>query len=757
MPAYILKFSEIDREDIPLVGGKGANLGEMAGAGFPVPNGFCITAETYRLMIKHNGFEEKIREILSGLSVKDSDKLTRAANQIMRMISRADVPDEITEAVIHAYRNLSKDNKSPLVAVRSSATAEDLPEASFAGQQSTFLDIKGEAAVMQAVRDAWASLFTARAIFYRETNGFDHFKVALAIPVQLMVASEISGNMFTINPVNNDKRIIVIEAIWGLGEMIVQGTYTPDHYEVRRDEMTIYAREINEQKKELTRKNGINKEYPLPKFKIKRQKLSDEQIVKLAQIGDRLHSHYKFPQDVEWAVEDDQVYIVQTRPITTMGTVEKKSEVRLKEGVRMKLLAKGDAASPGVVWGRPVILKSAKEISKIEQGDVLVAEMTTPDFVPAMKRAVAIVTNSGGQTSHAAIVSRELGVPAVVGTSNGTSALRGEKLITVNGTTGEVFAGKPEEQQLTYVKRKIGEGMQETATKVYVNLGEPELAPSVAQRHVDGVGLLRAEFMIAQIGKHPKKMIRDGKQNQFVKLLAENLGKFAASFGNRPVVYRATDFKTNEYRNLVGGQAYERVEPNPMMGYRGALRYITDERVFEMELEAIKRVRNKMGYKNLWLMIPFVHKPSELTQVKRIVAANGLSRSSSFKLWMMVEVPSNVILLEEFAKVGIDGISIGSNDLTMLTLGVDRDNEDVASVYDERHPAVMWMIETAIKKATKLGLTASLCGQAASEYPDLVEKLVEWGITSVSVSPDAIDRTRDVIAHAEKTLIRRRS
>ena len=705
MSVFVLKFNEIDREDIGLVGGKGANLGEMTRAGFPVPNGFCVTAQAYREMVKFNGFDSKIREMLDGVEVKDSDKLQRAADRIMKMVSKADIPDEMAESIIRHYRSLSSKTKNPLVAVRSSATAEDLPEASFAGQQSTFLDIKGEAAVIQAVRDAWASLFTARAIFYRETNGFDHFQVALAVPVQLMVASEVSGNMFTINPVNNDKRIIVIEAIWGLGEMIVQGTYTPDHYEVRRQDMTIYAREINEQKKELTRKNGVNKEYPLPKWKVGRQKLEDDLIVKLAEIGEKLHSHYRFPQDIEWAMEGGKLYVVQTRPITTMEAVERQSEMSLKEESSLRLLVKGDAASPGVAWGRPVVLKSAKEISKIKEGDVLVAEMTTPDFVPAMKRAVAIVTNSGGQTSHAAIVSRELGVPAVVGSKDGTKVLKKEKLITVNGTTGEVFAGKPKEQDLKYTKRGIGAGLVETATKVYVNLGEPELASSVAQKNVDGVGLLRAEFMMAQIGKHPKKMLRDGKRKEYVRSLAVGLAQFASSFGSRPVVYRASDFKTNEYQNLIGGRDFERPEPNPMLGYRGALRYITDEQVFEMELEAIKMVRDKLGYKNLWLMIPFVHEPNELLKVKRIVAANGLSRSSSFKLWMMVEIPSNVILLEEFAKAGIDGISIGSNDLTMLTLGVDRDNEDVAGAYDERNPAVLWMLETAIKKAVKLGLT----------------------------------------------------
>ncbi len=757
MLSYVMDFKDISREDVALVGGKGANLGEMTRAGFPVPSGFCITAESYRQMVEYNKFDDDLRKQLDGLDVHDSDELTRRADKIKKIISRAEVPEEMARAIIEAYRKLKKGERNPLVAVRSSATAEDLPEASFAGQQATFLNIQGEAGVLQAVRNAWASLFEPRAIFYRETNKFDHFKVYLAIPVQLMVQSEVSGIMFTVNPVDNDKRRVVIESVWGLGEMIVQGAYTPDHYEVRKDTKEVYARVVNRQEKQLIKKGQETKETEVPKNRIEKQKLDDAQIVRLAEIGMKLQDHYKFPQDVEWALEDGELYIVQTRPITTMGAVDRKKMMTVKGMDKMKLLVKGDAASPGVVWGKPVVLGSAKEISKIKQGDILVARMTTPDFVPAMKRAVAIVTNAGGQTSHAAIVSRELGLPAVVGTGEATEVLKGRKMITVNGSTGEVFEGQPRESDVVYSERKPNEEVKETATKIYVNLGEPDLAGEVAKKNVDGVGLLRAEFMIAQIGRHPKKMIHDGKSGEFVDQLAEGLAKFTGAFGYRPVVYRTTDFKTNEYRNLIGGQAYEKEEPNPMLGYRGAYRYITDERVFELELEAVKRVRNKMGYKNLWMMIPFVRTPEQLMKVKRIIAANGLERSNSFKLWMMVEIPSNVILLEEFAKAGIDGISIGSNDLTMLTLGIDRDSESVAPIYDERDPAVLWMFETAIKKAVKLGLTASFCGQAVSEYSDLVEKLVHWGITSVSVSPDAVERTREIVAHAEKTLISRRT
>ncbi len=762
MSAYVMNFSRITREDVAIVGGKGANLGEMYRSGFPVPNGFCITAEAYRAMIKENDLERKIRQTLEGLDVSDSRKLDRAAAKVKSLIVRARIPDAMAQEIIRSYLQLKPGRKLSLVAVRSSATAEDLPEASFAGQQATFLNIQGEANVIQAVREAWASLFEPRAIFYRQTKGFDHFKVALAIPVQLMVQSEVSGIMFTINPVTNDKRRVVIEAVWGLGEMIVQGAYTPDHYEVDKESMEIYSKVVNRQDKQLIKVGGKNKETGVDIRKQEKVKLTDDQIVTLADWGKKLQQHYMFPQDSEWAMEDNKIYIVQTRPITTIQTTDAKRNLVAPSTAGLKLVVKGDSASPGLAVGVPRLIKSAKEIHKVLEGDVLVTSMTTPDFVPAMKRASAIVTDKGGQTSHAAIVSRELGVPAVVGTLRGTQVLPRLRFVTVNGSSGEVFEGKPKEEvskfraPLANVSKEVLSGEARTATKVYVNLGEPDLAGGIASRNVDGVGLLRAEFMMAQIGYHPKKLIHDRREKLYVDKLAEGLEKFCAAFGYRPVIYRASDFKTNEYRNLIGGQAYEPQESNPMLGYRGAYRYITDERVFELELAAIKEVRQRRGYKNLWLMIPFVRSVNELMKVKRIVAANGLSRSQSFKLLMMVEIPANVILLEEYAKVGIDGISIGSNDLTMLTLGIDRDNETVAPLFDERDPAVLWMLEQAIKKAGKLGLMAGICGQAPSVYPELTRKLVEWGITSVSVSPDVIERTRQIVWEAEKELMRKK-
>jgi len=755
IPALVLPFSKIKKEDIPLVGGKGANLGEMYNFGIPVPNGFVVTAQAYQYVVDHNALQPVIREIIRQTDINNQKQLEKAAIKIQRLIHTAEIPKNLSDAIIDAYRGLKPGSKSPLVAVRSSATAEDLPDASFAGQQESYLDIKGESNVIQAVRAAWASLWGARAIFYRATKGFDHFRVMLAVPVQLMIQSEVSGVVFSVNPVTRNKNQVVVEMVWGLGDYMVQGVVNPDHYIVNKDTLSIHSRQTMPQTVMEVRQfpNGVKK-VKVPEKYVYAQKLTDEQVIEVAKLSIKVHQHYFFPQDSEFAVEDGKIYLVQTRPITTLDMNKGAQKISESQLVGLKQLVQGEPASFGIGFGKVVKIKSANEIDKVHEGDVLVTEMTAPDFVPAMKRAAAIVTDKGGQTSHAAIVSRELGIPAVVGTKTITKIVKDGQIITVNGSTGAVLSGVPEKGKTVAVKEFKEEEFPKTATRVYVNLGEPDLAPIVAQGNSDGVGLLRAEFMMAQIGTHPKKMIHDGKGKVYVEKLAESLAKFTYSFGNRPVIYRASDFKTNEYRNLGGGQAFEPVEPNPMLGYRGCYRYITDEKVFNLELEAIKMVRNKMGFKNLHLMIPFVRTVDELIKVKRIITASGLSRSNTFKLWMMVEIPSNVILLDKFIEAGIDGVSIGSNDLTMLILGTDRDNETVASEFDERNPAVTWALEHVVKTAVKHGITCSLCGQAASLYPDLVEKLVGWGITSVSVSPDAVDNTRRVIAHIEKNLLK---
>jgi len=754
-PALVLPFSKIRKEDIPLVGGKGANLGEMYNYGIPVPNGFVVTAQAYQYVIDHNALQPVIREIIRQTEVTNQKELEKASIKIQRLINTADIPQELITEIFSRYEELKPGENNPLVAVRSSATAEDLPDASFAGQQESYLDIKGESNVLQAVRKAWASLWGARAIFYRATKRYDHFKVQLAVPIQLMIQSEVSGVVFSVNPVSRNKNQVVVEAVWGLGDYMVQGVVNPDHYIVNKDTLTIHSRQFVPQTiMEIMQYPSGVKKVNVPKEKINLRKLTDEQVIEVAKLSAKVHQHYFFPQDSEFAVENGKIYLVQTRPITTLDMGKGTKYVSEEQILKLTQIIQGEPASFGIGFGKVVKIKTASEINKVKEGDVLVTEMTSPDFVPAMKRAAAIVTDKGGQTSHAAIVSRELGIPAVVGAKIATQTLKNDQVITVNGATGTIYNGVPEKGKAVEPKDFKEAEFPQTATHVYVNLGEPDLAPVVAQGNADGVGLLRAEFMMAQIGIHPKKMIHDGKEKVFIEKLATGLAKFTYSFGERPIVYRASDFKTNEYRNLVGGQAYEPIEPNPMLGFRGAYRYISDESVFNLELEAIKTVRNKMGHKNLHLMVPFVRTVDELVKVKRIVSASGLTRSNTFKLWMMVEIPSNVILLEDFIQVGIDGVSIGSNDLTMLILGTDRDNETVASEFDERNPAVTWALEHVVKIANKHHITSSLCGQAASLYPDLVEKLVGWGITSVSVSPDAVDNTRRVIAQIEKSLLK---
>ncbi|MDO8487037.1 MAG: phosphoenolpyruvate synthase [Candidatus Curtissbacteria bacterium] len=747
-------FSEIDKNDTALVGGKGANLGELYKIGAPVPNGFIITAQAYFRTLEDSGAIDKIKGILFNLDVENPALLADKALACQKVISGIKLDPKL-ESQVNSYYNKLTQSKNKLVAVRSSATAEDLPEASFAGQQKTFLNISGTGKLQKAVLDGWASLFEARAIYYRVQKGFDHFKVGIALPVQLMVESDVSGVMFTIDPVTNAKKI-VIEAIFGLGELIVSGQVTPDHYEVAKDTFEIIARNIVSQDKQLVRGAGGNKEIKIAKAYKKSQKLSDQKIIELAKIGSIIEKHYFWPQDIEWAYKDSKLYIVQTRPVTTTGNkeprLEKKESADLEKAAKVIIL-QGAPASPALASGPVVIIKSAAELSKVQKGMVLVTEMTNPDFVPAMKRASAIVTDRGGRTSHAAIVSRELGIACVVGTGNATKKLKNGQVVTVDGAKGIVYNGalNPDKKNQNSASASAKVPPRKTATKLYVNLAEPDLAPKVAARNVDGVGLLRAEFILAQIGTHPKKFIKDGKEDIFVDRMAGELTVFAKAFGSRPVIYRASDLKSNEYRNLAGGDMFEPNESNPMLGYRGAFRYIKDPETFKLELDAIKKVRRL--HKNLHLMIPFVRSPQELQNVKELVSASGLFEDKHFKFWMMAEIPTNVISLSEFIKIGIDGISIGSNDLTMLILGTDRDNEEVASEFNELDPSVLWALEHLIKTCVKEGITSSICGQAPSIYPELTQKLVSWGITSVSVNPDAIESTRRIIAGAEHKLV----
>ncbi len=742
-------FEEITRSDLSIAGGKGANLGEMVHAQIPVPPGFVVTATAYFEFLKETNVMEEIQTMLQGLDANDSKALQETSARIKDKISGMDMPGYMVNEIKQAYRKMG----GGLVAVRSSATAEDLPDASFAGQQRTFLNIQGEESVVKAVQECWASLFESRAIFYRNEQGYDHFKVGIAVPVQRMVQSESAGVMFTVEPLTSDRSKILIEGIFGLGEAIVSGDLTPDQYSLDKEKLTILDKKIVKQEWQLmrnleakSRDLDTNIKVPVPPNRQQMQKISDEDIINLARIGKLLEEHYKTPQDVEWAKEGKSLYIVQTRPVTTL---KEQGETDIVDS-KAKVLMEGVAASPGAASGIVKIIPDPSHIDKILPGDILVAEMTTPDFVPAMKRAVAIITDRGGRTAHAAIVSRELGIPCVVGTESATKILKDGQEVTVDGSTGKVYEGrvviKSKKPKTTPV---IGQKIK-TKTKLYVLLAEPEMAEQVAARDVDGVGLLRAEFIMARMPGHPRYMLHEGKSQQYTDILSKNIATFTKAFYPRPVVYRTTDFKTNEYRNLRGGDKYEELEENPMIGYRGCSRYTREIEVFRMEIDAIKKVCET--YDNLYVMLPFVRFVSDIEQLRNIFVSEGLYNFPKFKLWMMVEVPSNIILIDKFIDAGVDGISIGSNDLTQLILGIDRDNYKLAKQFDERNEAVMMAIEKAVTAAKQKGITSSICGQAPSVYPEITEKLVRWGITSISVTPDMIGETRQIIADVENKL-----
>jgi len=704
---------------------------------------------------------------VTGINPEDSKKLNSLSKLIKKHILSAKMPAELVSEIESNYKELG----DVLVAVRSSATAEDLPEASFAGQQATFLNTKGAAEVVLAVQKCYASLFEARAIYYRIVNKFDHMKVGLAVPVQMMVQSDKSGIMFTVDPVSGETNNLVIEAGYGLGEAIVSGSVTPDRYIFDKTSEKILNKEINSQDWKIVRDTkGGDKHVSVAVSDRKDQKITDAEIVELGKIGKKIEAHYNKPQDIEFAIENNKIYMVQSRPITTLNKSKVESpklQVQGAEGSivenQAEVLLQGAAASLGSATGPVKIIHKHEQIDEVLEGDILVTEMTTPDFVPAMKRAKGIITDTGGRTCHAAIVSRELGIPCVVGTGTATAKLKTGQVVTVDGAKGVVYKGAvklsaADPRRIETKSQSVGglaltEEIPITGTKVYLNLAEPEKAAEFAALPVDGVGLLRAEFMMAGIGEHPRAMIESGRGEEFTTKLAQGIGTIAGAFAPRPVIYRTTDFKTNEYRGLKGGDKYEGEEDNPMIGMRGALRYITNPDVFNLELEALKIVRNKMDLVNLHLMIPFVRTVSEMQKVKELVEAAGLYRGPDFKLWMMVEVPSNVILLEKFISVGIDGVSLGTNDLTQLTLGCDRDNQNLAKSFDERDEAISLSVEYVIKTCRQHNVTVSVCGQAPSIYPEFTELMVRNGATSVSVTPDVAIQTRKIIASVEKRLM----
>ncbi|HIP25430.1 MAG TPA: pyruvate, water dikinase, partial [Archaeoglobus profundus] len=740
----VLWLSDVDKNDIPMVGGKAANLGELLRLGIPIPDGFVIDGKTYLNFLEGSGLKEKIMKILKSVNVEDTKQLEEASKKIRELIENTPMPKDVEDEIRKAYRRLcEEEGEEVYVAVRSSATAEDLPDASFAGQQETYLNVKGEEEVVSKVKKCWSSLFTTRAIFYRVQKGFKHGEVSIAVIVQKMVNSEKSGVMFTSHPVTGDK-ISIIEAVWGLGEAIVSGKITPDHYEYDRINRKITVVKIAEKKLMITRQDDKTIEIKLDEKKAKERVLSDKEIEELVKIGEIIEEHYECPQDIEWAIEKGKIYILQTRPITTIKERKEEEAVKVEEG---EILVKGLGASPGIGIGKVKIVLSQDEIAKVEEGDVLVTTMTTPDMVPAMKKAAAIVTDEGGLTCHAAIVSRELGVPAVVGTEKATKVLKDGMIVTVDGEKGVVYAGALKEKKIEE-KPIITQAPIITATEVKVNLSIPEAAEKVASI-ADGVGLFRIEHMVLGLRKHPMKYIRDGEIEEYINELYKGIKKVVEAFYPKPVWIRTLDAPTDEFRAMEGGED-EPIEANPMLGYRGIRRDLKEEEHFRAEIRAIKKLIDE-GYTNIGIMLPLVISPEEVRRAKQIMIEEGLPLDK-IEFGVMVETPAAALIIEDIIKEGIDFVSLGTNDLTQYTLAVDRNNEKVAYLYDETHPAVMKLIERVIKICKKHGVKTSICGQAGS-YPHVVEKLVKMGIDSVSANPDVIQRIREVIARVERKIL----
>ena len=750
-------FEELRKEDVAVAGGKGANLGELTHAGIPVPPGFVVTSKTYDQFIKETGIFDEIMDILDALDVNKNKELQASAVKIKKIITETTMPDEIKTIIIEAYNALchriGKDDV--FVAIRSSATAEDLPEASFAGQQDTYLNIRGSEDVVEYVQKCWASLFESRAIFYREENDFDHSKVYIAVVVQEMVNAEKAGVMFTVHPSTGEEKIL-IEAAWGLGEGVVSGTVTPDTcwYDKEKNEILDYK--ISDKKVMFDRDpdTGHTVKVDVPEDLREKRVLSNDEITQLAQLGKRIQNHYNFPQDTEWAIEGGKIYMLQSRPVTTLGkdNGESKSEQESEERI---IIAKGLGASPGMASGAVKIVRNTDELDKIEKGDILVTVMTTPDMVPAMKRAEGIITDEGGVTCHAAIVSRELGIPCVVGTGDGSKILKENSVVTIDGSKGFVYEGKLK----TDKKDSTANGSTATViqnqsiltvTEVKVNVSMPEAAKKASETGADGVGLLRTEHMMLALGVHPKKFINEGREDELVKALVENILKVADAFYPKTVWYRTLDAPTDEFKSLDGGED-EPYEHNPMLGWRGIRRELDEPEILKAEFKAIKKLHEE-GYTNIGVMLPLVQHPDELKEAKKIAREVGLKPQKNIEWGIMVETPGAALTIEDFIAEGIDFVSFGTNDLTQYTLAIDRNNEHVAGLYSERHPAIMKLIAMVIKECNKAGVKTSICGQAGS-MPDIVEQLVELGITSVSANTDAVATVREVVARVEKKLV----
>ncbi|MEZ9894757.1 phosphoenolpyruvate synthase [Vibrio lentus] len=772
-----LWFNGLSMEDVDKVGGKNASLGEMvsnlANAGVSVPNGFATTSYAFNNFLDYKGLDERIHQLLDELDVEDVDALRKTGATIRQWVLDAPFPESLEQDIRDNYRELIEGNEELSVAVRSSATAEDLPDASFAGQQETFLNVKGIDAVIEATKHVFASLFNDRAISYRVHQGFDHRGISLSAGIQRMVRSDkaSSGVMFTLDTESGFDQVVFITSSWGLGEMVVQGAVNPDEFYVHKPMLEAGRYPVVKKtfgskliKMIYSTNQEIGKQVDIIDTDTQERNefsLNDEEIKELAKQAMIIEKHYQRPMDIEWAKDgiDGKLYIVQARPETVCSQSDQNVIERYELNNKADVLVEGRAIGQRIGSGPVRLVDSLDQMSLVQEGDVLVTDMTDPDWEPVMKKASAIVTNRGGRTCHAAIIARELGIPAIVGCGTATSSLNDGDTVTVScseGETGYVYNGELDFE----IKRSEVDELPMLPTKVMMNVGNPDRAFDFAQIPNEGVGLARLEFIINKmIGIHPKALLNFDEQtdeikaeiNQrirgykdpidfYVSKLTEGIATIASAFWPKRVIVRMSDFKSNEYSNLVGGKTFEPHEENPMLGFRGASRYISPvfEDCFELETQALKRVRNEMGLKNVEIMIPFVRTPSEAASVIDILAKFNLRRGDQgLKVIMMCELPSNAILAEEFLKY-FDGFSIGSNDMTQLTLGLDRDSGDVAHLFDERNPAVKAMLKMAIDAAAKAGKYVGICGQGPSDHDDLAEWLMEQGISSVSLNPDTV-------------------
>ncbi|MDO5851097.1 MAG: phosphoenolpyruvate synthase [Methanobacteriaceae archaeon] len=751
---YVEFFEQLGKDDIPIAGGKGANLGELTNAGIPVPPGFVITAETYRKFVTKTEIIDKINELLNNLDINDTNKLRAVSDEIKQLIKETPIPDDIQRIIIEAYNALCvKTEDDVTVAVRSSATAEDLPDASFAGQQDTFLNIKGIDDVLENVRSCWASLFEARAIFYREENDFDHSRVYIAVVIQQMVNSEKAGVMFTVNPSTGEEQML-IEGAWGLGEGVVSGTVTPDTcvYDKESDKEASYIINTKKTMFKKDEKTGKTIETEVPDDLKDKRVISEEELKKLTQLGRRIEKHYKKPQDTEWGIENDNVYMLQSRPITTLKNIK---EVK-SETIERNIILEGLGASPGTVAGTVKIINDIDELDKIKDGDILVTTMTTPDMVPAMKRANGIVTNEGGVTCHAAIISRELGIPCVSGTGKATTTLKENSIVTIDGKKGLVFEGGEVAKESQEEANQIAQNVQIatepllTVTDVKVNVSMPEAAQRAYETQADGVGLLRTEHMMLATGVHPNKYIEDGREDELIQVLVDNILKVVDLFYPKTVWYRTLDAPTDEFKTLEGGES-EPDEANPMLGWRGIRRELDQPEILKAEFKAVKKLLEQ-GYTNLGIMLPLLQAPEELKRAKELAREVGLIPHKDIDFGMMVETPASAIIIEDFIAEGLDFVSFGTNDLTQYTLALDRNNELVSKHYTESHPAIIKLLVHVIEKCNEAGVKTSICGQAGSK-PEIAEKLVEAGITSLSANTDAVATIRRLVAKIEKKIV----